>query len=161
MAFVSLVPSWEVTPERSQSRRVNPSGDHSHLSMTRRLGFPSQPTPIGDSSVKRSIAAFRPPESFPIRGIAVPIVNVVLVVEGEEEPAAADEDERWVPPETPFRRILRWRPGERVVEADFLRAADAVRRGRTESRKPVATEPDRAGAPVPVRERRAPRDVHG
>jgi hypothetical protein len=74
---------------------------------------------------------------------------------------AADEEERWVPPETPFRRILRWRPGERVVEADFLRAADAVRRGRTESRKPVATEPDRAGSPVPVRERRAPRDVHG
>ena len=61
-----------------------------------------------------------------------------------------------MPPETPFRRILRWRPGERVVEADFLRAADAVRRGRTESRKPVATEPDRAGSPVPVRERRAP-----
>jgi len=85
MAFVSLVPSWKVTPERSQSRRVNPSGDHSHLSMTRRLGFPSQPTPIGDSSVRRSIAAFRPPESFPLRGIAVPIVSVVLVVEGEED----------------------------------------------------------------------------
>ena len=77
---------------------------------------------------------------------------------------AADEDERWVPPETPFRRILRWRAGERVVEGDFLRAADAVRRARAESRKPIGSEPprvERAGAPLPVRERRAPRDVHG
>lgn len=76
---------------------------------------------------------------------------------------AADEDERWVPPETSTRRILRWRPGERVVEADFVRAADSVRRARTEARRPTTPSPDRGGAPLATRERdrRSPRDVHG
>ena len=67
-------------------RRVNPSVDHSQLSTTRPgAGLPSQPMAIGDSSVRRSIAASRPAAGSPTRGIAVPIVRVVLAVEGEED----------------------------------------------------------------------------
>ncbi|MFN8179446.1 MAG: hypothetical protein U0167_16065 [bacterium] len=71
---------------------------------------------------------------------------------------SAGEDERWVPPESSTRRILRWRPGERVVEADFQRTADSVRRAAGEPRRPVSPDPERPGAPLAGRaERRAPR----
>jgi ADP-heptose:LPS heptosyltransferase len=77
---------------------------------------------------------------------------------------AADEDPRWVPPEAPFRRILRWRPGERVVEGDFLRSADAVRRARIEPRPAARASSSSSGSmrlPVQDHDRHAPRDVHG
>jgi ADP-heptose:LPS heptosyltransferase len=46
-----------------------------------------------------------------------------------------DGPERWMPAETAWRRVLRWRPGERVLEGDFLRTADAVRRAGAEVRR--------------------------
>lgn len=44
-----------------------------------------------------------------------------------------DEDPRWVPAETSTLRTPRWRRGERIVESEFLRLADSVRRARPES----------------------------
>jgi ADP-heptose:LPS heptosyltransferase len=38
-----------------------------------------------------------------------------------------EEDERWVPQDRLAARVVRWSPGERVRESDFLAAADAVR----------------------------------
>lgn len=58
-----------------------------------------------------------------------------------------DEAECWVPPDTAFRRALRFKPGERVREAEFLRLADAVRRAGAEGardRSGVAERPDAA-----------------
>jgi ADP-heptose:LPS heptosyltransferase len=42
----------------------------------------------------------------------------------------AAEEARWCPDETSRCRLLRWRPGERVSESEFLRIADSVRRSR-------------------------------
>jgi len=56
------------------------------------------------------------------------------------------EPERWVPAETPWRRMLRWRPGERVREAEFVRVADAVRRAGAEV--PAPEPRSEAGPPV-------------
>lgn len=40
------------------------------------------------------------------------------------------ETERWCPEETSRCRLLRWKPGQRVSESEFLSATDAVRRSR-------------------------------
>ncbi|MAF26793.1 MAG: hypothetical protein CME07_02885 [Gemmatimonadetes bacterium] len=42
----------------------------------------------------------------------------------------AEDGARWTPPESGRCRIIRYRPGDRVVSADFLELADSVREGR-------------------------------
>ena len=53
---------------------------------------------------------------------------------------APEEDVRWVPEETPRLRMLRWRPGDRVSEADVLATVDGVRRSRVVD-IPIRLEP--------------------
>ncbi len=59
------------------------------------------------------------------------------------------EESRWCPEETSRCRLLRWRPGERVSEAEFLRTADGVRRSRVHRELPDhLTLPDEEGLSV-------------
>ena len=66
---------------------------------------------------------------------------------------APDEAERWIPPDGPARKALRWRPGERIREAEFLRLADGIRRSGAEARRAAAGVHDAA---LPADDARAP-----
>lgn len=63
---------------------------------------------------------------------------------------APDEAERWVPPDAPWRKALRFKPGERVREGEFLRLADAVRRAGGEAARAVPEDSEPASAPVRI-----------
>ena len=75
--LVRLVPSWNFRPGLSFRRRARFPSSHSHESIARPTGFPSQPKPMGASRTSESTTEFTPVVASPAWGNDVPMVTTV------------------------------------------------------------------------------------